>query len=221
MRLARKLEQRMEHLVEGFSAAVFRGRVHPTELADRLVRHIDRHVDDGGGMLRVPNTYAIRLHPAEVPDAVDRDELQRELRFVVDSTAMDRGWRLEGPTSVTVTGDGEVAHGRIDIVGSDHPGPLPAWGQLIDAGRGAVYDLTHNRVEIGRAPSQDVEIPDPKVSRHHATIHRQHGAVWLTDRGSSNGTKLNHADVAPGSPVSITAGDTVTFGPATFVFKEL
>jgi hypothetical protein len=219
MKLARQLERRMEDLVEGLSAAVFRGRIHPVELADRLVRHIDRQAG-GTTDATIPNAYSIRVDPAELPDAVDPAELRRELATVVSATAADRGWRLGGPPSVTVSADASVPHGRIDIDGRSEPGPLPAWAHLIDARGGRVCALADNRCEIGRGPGSDVEIAEPRVSRHHATIFRRHGAVWLADAGSANGTYLNEA-VLSRDPVAIVTGDAVRFGPATFTFKML
>jgi len=219
MKLARQLERRMEDLVEGLSATVFRGRIHPVELADRLVRHIDR---EAGGALdaAIPNAYSIRVHPAELPDAVNPADLSRELARVVSTTATDRGWRIGGPTSVIVTADKSVLHGRIEIEGSSRPGALQAWAQLIDARGGRVFELTDNRCEVGRAPGSDIEIAEPRVSRHHATIFRHHGAVWLLDIGSANGTSVNDVPVAR-DPVTIATGDSLRFGPATFTFKML
>lgn len=205
--------------MEGLSAAVFRGRVHPVELADRLSRHIDREASEPGTS-SIPNVYSIRLNPAEVPDAVDRAELDRELAGVVASIAMDRGWRLGGPAVVRVTSDETVSRGRIAIDGTHEPGPLSAWAQLIDASAGAVHLLTDNRCEIGRAPGSEVELTEPKVSRQHAAIIRREGTAWVEDVGSANGTFLNDATVS-GPAVAITTGDAIRFGPATFTFKLL
>jgi hypothetical protein len=209
----------MEGLVEGLSAAVFRGRVHPVELADRLSRHIDREGSDPGTE-SIPNAYTIRLNPAEVPEAVDRAELDRELAGVVASIAMARGWRLGGPTVVRVAPDATVSRGRIVIDGHREPGPLSAWAQLIDASAGAVHLLTDNRCEIGRAPESDVALTEPKISRRHAAIIRRDGATWVEDVGSANGTFVNDVAVLE-SAAAITTGDTIRFGPATFTFKLL
>jgi pSer/pThr/pTyr-binding forkhead associated (FHA) protein len=151
------------------------------------------------------------VHPAE---------LLHELALVVSATATDRGWRIGGPASVAVAADPSVGHGRIEIEGHGEPGPLPAWAQLIDARGGRVHLLADNRCGIGRAPESDVEITEPRVSRHHATIFRRQGGVWILDAGSANGTYVNDVAIFA-DPIAIEAGDAVRFGPATFTFKML
>ena len=41
MGLARELERRLERLVDGATAAVFRGKMHPVDMAEHLVRQVD------------------------------------------------------------------------------------------------------------------------------------------------------------------------------------
>ena len=218
MKLARKMEQRMERLVEGLSATVFRGRIHPIEVADRLIRHIDRTVDTGSSDPTAPNTYVIRVSPSELPDELDIAALQDELALVVTETASDRGWRLGGPVSVTVTADSTVGRGVIEIDHSSQPGQLAPWAQLIDTRQGRLFDVADNRALIGRAPDSDIVLSEAMVSRHHAVVFRARGGAWLTDLGSANGTQLNGVAIGE-QPVPVTTGDAVTFGPATFTFK--
>ena len=219
MKLARQLEQRMEHLVEGLSAAVFRGRVHPMELADRLVRRIDRSVVEEATDPRIPNAYVIRIRPSELPDQVDRRQLNHELANVVEATARDRGWRTGGPVTVSVVGDDSVGHGRIVFDESNKPGVIAPWGRLIAGDRGEIHDLHDNRVTIGRDQDQDVVLTDARVSRRHALIIRRHGSVFLMDAGSANGTF--HKGQPATAEAELATGDQVTFGPVTYMFKEL
>ena len=62
MGLARNLERRLEKLVDGLSATVFRGRMHPVDLANRLVRQAA--VSDGS-RTRLADRWAhqCRNHP--------------------------------------------------------------------------------------------------------------------------------------------------------------
>lgn len=66
---------------------------------------------------------------------------------------------------------------------------------------------------IGREADNDIQIDDPFLSGHHAEITREAGNWWVSDRSSTNGTRLN------GSPVTaLTAlrpGDIVQFGQVT------
>lgn len=53
------------------------------------------------------------------------------------------------------------------------------------------FDLSGERVVIGRAADADVRLPDQQVSRVHVVLERD-GAGWCaTDRGSANGTRVD------------------------------
>ncbi|NOV25370.1 FHA domain-containing protein [Cupriavidus necator] len=51
------------------------------------------------------------------------------------------------------------------------------------------------------------------LSRRHARIFTEHGAVYVADLGSKNGTRVNGATVAR-QPARLRDGDEVAFGPA-------
>ncbi|WP_354684156.1 FHA domain-containing protein [Cupriavidus necator] len=51
------------------------------------------------------------------------------------------------------------------------------------------------------------------LSRRHARIFAEHGAVYVADLGSKNGTRVNGAAVAR-QPARLSDGDEVAFGPA-------
>lgn len=55
--------------------------------------------------------------------------------------------------------------------------------------RGVV--LGTRQVSVGRGPDNDVVIPDPEVSRHHALFWCEDGGVFVRDMGSANGTFLD------------------------------
>jgi ABC-type multidrug transport system ATPase subunit/pSer/pThr/pTyr-binding forkhead associated (FHA) protein len=48
---------------------------------------------------------------------------------------------------------------------------------------------------IGRSPDCDLVLPDGKVSGHHAPIEREGTTLFITDRGSTNGTFVNGARI--------------------------
>ena len=55
---------------------------------------------------------------------------------------------------------------------------------------GERWDLDQATVRLGAAPTNDVQIPDTTVSRHHAEIRPRGGRYLLRDLGSTNGTRL-------------------------------
>ncbi len=70
-------------------------------------------------------------------------------------------------------------------------------------------------VVFGRVSACDVEIDHEAVSRRHAVVRRRGDVVLVEDLESRNGTLVNGAAIA--SPRRVTAGDTVTIGPAVAV----
>src|SRR5205823_5381683 len=63
-------------------------------------------------------------------------------------------------------------------------------------------------VTFGRAPESTIVIDDTRASRDHAVIRRKGAAIEVEDRGSRNGTKLNHRTLA-GERSALRGGDVV------------
>jgi hypothetical protein len=77
-----------------------------------------------------------------------------------------------------------------------------------------------NIISVGRAISNDVVVPDYVVSKTHAMITVFKNMFFIADHGSTNGTKVNHMPIAPGSKVQLNFNDTVAFGRIVFVFTN-
>ncbi len=72
---------------------------------------------------------------------------------------------------------------------------------------------------IGRAASNQIPLPDDRVSRRHAVIQAQQaGEFWLVDFGSRNGTFLNDQRIA--QPTRLHHGARVRIGRFQFVFRH-
>jgi adenylate cyclase len=71
---------------------------------------------------------------------------------------------------------------------------------------------------VGRAPTSDVPVIDPTISRRHAEVDYRDGSITVRDLGSSNGTFVNGSRV-DASPV--TAGDMITFGKVGFKVQHV
>jgi adenylate cyclase len=73
-------------------------------------------------------------------------------------------------------------------------------------------------VTIGRSKNNDVNLPDPKVSRGHAIIRcLGDGEYYLIDLGSSNGTLVNEKRVFV--PLALKDTDTIRLGSHQLVFQ--
>lgn len=71
---------------------------------------------------------------------------------------------------------------------------------------------------VGRAPTSDVPVIDPTISRRHAEVDFRDGAIVVRDLGSSNGTFVNGARV---DETAVNAGDTITFGKVGFKVQRV
>jgi hypothetical protein len=218
MGLARELERRLERLVDGATAAVFRGKMHPVDMADHLVRGVDFLQQDGATGPRIPNQLVFRVNPTDLDDTIDRDQLGRELANAVYTTAGERGWKISGPITVTVAADPSVPRGLSDCSGTSKPGPLEAWAQLVSTSPPQALDVGDNQSVLGRAHDSDIVLSIPEVSRHHALIVRRDNEVLLSDLGSANGTKLNAARLDR-EAVAIVPGDRISFGDTEFTLR--
>ena len=70
-------------------------------------------------------------------------------------------------------------------------------------------ELTEERITIGRAPDNMIQIDDPSVSAYHAQLLLIGERYQLKDLGSTNGTHVNHEPV---TDVFLRLGDRVRFG---------
>jgi hypothetical protein len=77
---------------------------------------------------------------------------------------------------------------------------------------------------LGRAPNNDVVIPDHTISRFHAFLKRDaSGGFLIQDAGSTNGTSVNGAPVAAkdlGPATALKRGDTLRLGQLEFTFVD-
>jgi FHA domain/DUF1707 SHOCT-like domain len=69
-------------------------------------------------------------------------------------------------------------------------------------------------VTVGRSPRCDCVISDLTVSRTHARLSRRDDRWFLTDFGSTNGTRVNGWRVT--EEVEVRPGDRVTFGTTRY-----
>ena len=73
------------------------------------------------------------------------------------------------------------------------------------------------RILVGRAPSADLRLEDPRVSRLHARIEMRNDGVYVEDLGSRNGTSVEGESLT--APRRLTVDDEVTVGSAALVFR--
>lgn len=82
-----------------------------------------------------------------------------------------------------------------------------------------VYEFDQERVVIGRGKGADVCIPHQAVSGQHATIRSKGAGYVVQDDGSTNGTRVGSASLAPARPRALRNGDVIELGGFAIRFE--
>ena len=94
--------------------------------------------------------------------------------------------------------------------------PAETWGYL-ETPEGEQLPIAHWENTLGRAPSSDVVLSYPSVSRTHAGLIRDDEGEWtITDLGSKGGTLVNGEEVEGKTPIH--PGDTLELGGVELLF---
>ncbi len=215
VKLLRELERRLESLLDGVAGRVFGGPLHPAELATRLARQLDLEM---GETMVAPN--AIRIHVSRLDTEVDPDvdtaDIGAAIAQFLEETAAERGWRLEGPTTVDLVASDHLDQGSLAIATEVRPGERPAWAILSGD---QTLPLTHNRTVIGRGKDVDIQLGDDRVSRRHAMVWREAGRSMVADLASANGTTVDGHPVV-GEAATLRDGSIVRFGAVSFRYQQ-
>ncbi|MFZ4506574.1 MAG: FHA domain-containing protein [Fimbriimonas sp.] len=83
-------------------------------------------------------------------------------------------------------------------------------------GNGSDFPLKAGINSFGRKAENDVQISDAYVSGKHGLIEIAEQGVYLTDVGSTNGTMLNDAKLAPNMRTLVTGEDVIRLGSMEF-----
>ena len=233
MGVLQRFERKLEGLVEGGFARVFRSHVQPVEIAAALQREAaDKRAIVGRGSVLVPNEYVVELSPADTERIGQYDAaLRKELAAMVEEHATEQGWSFVGRVGVQFEQDDDLAAGLFHVRSravASHDGlaarPVSAERAatrprlVLTTGDGErVVPLDARITTIGRGADADVRLSDTGVSRLHAEVRVEPGGVVVADRGSTNGTRVN------GQPVStspLNDGDVVEMGASRLVFRD-
>ena len=112
---------------------------------------------------------------------------------------------------------GHPDDGPVMMLAVTRPTSVPASpGQSsVDRRPTTVMRAPTRRLRIGRAPSNDLVVPDLSVSREHAELRNLgSGRYEIADLGSHNGTFVNGQRI--GQPTTVTEQDLIGIGRASF-----
>lgn len=213
----RNFERRLEHLVEGTFARVFKTGLNPIEIGRRIVREVDANQSVAvDGALAVPNHYWVYISTADYERFQEVETpLTNELIEAARTHIADENYRVLGPVSVVLVEAAEYPEGTLQVQAQWREGATTPTSAELIMETGEQFTLGDSAFSVGRLPNCSLILSDENVSRNHATIQRVPGGWTLTDHGSTNGTTVNGAPV---TEVQLRPGDQIVFGatPATF-----
>ncbi len=120
MGVLQRFEHRLEDLVGGAFARLFKGQVEPVEIAKALQREADENrAVMGGGRVLVPNRYVVELGPSDHERLAPWEtQLTRTLAEMVQEFVDDEGWSAYGDITVSFALDRSLRTGMFRV-GSD------------------------------------------------------------------------------------------------------
>jgi hypothetical protein len=210
-------EQRLERLVEGVFAKTFRSGLKPVEIGRRVTRDMDLNRTLGVNGPLAPNHFSIALAPADSEQFETFSEvLTRELAESVRDHARTEGYGFVGPVHVELHVDPSLTQGQFLVASGfqEAPGGAAVGSIFLEDGRR--IEIGETPLVVGRMPECDVALSDPNVSRRHAEVRRQGTGFVVVDLGSTNGTRVNGAQV---KERLLNNGDEITVGATKLRFE--
>lgn len=224
-----RIERLLVTLIEAPVERLFRRPLHPVHLARRLEQAMVDTVLVGAGGPVAPSYFAVRLDPATYARFEGaREGIERDLELHLTRAARDRELRYLQSPEVELRCDPAMPPGRFKVetafgAGSNagDPGAAPEATMAMplgpavpavevrtrDGGRRTVW-LKRHTCTVGRAPTNDLVLADPAVSRHHAVLSWDGARLTIEDAGSVNGltvngTRTRHAALEDGDSIAI------------------
>jgi hypothetical protein len=215
MKLARQLERRLEDALDGLAGRIFKGGLEVPELAARMAREAELAEFKTPAGPATANHFRLLMNPANLAGRAER--VSSELSNAFSAHAAERGWRLEGPVTVTIGPSLAVGVGSVVCQAEVKPGEIPAWATL-GGPEGQAIQVRPNRALLGRSKDVDIVIDAAEVSREHALIYRQGGEAFVVDLSSANGTRVDGTAVKR-TPVRLPDRSILTLANLDFRFK--
>ena len=189
----KRIEQKLEKIVEGTFTRVFPSSVKPIELGKRIRRVLeDKKTIGVQGQIIIPNRYVISLSPKDLENIESiQESIQREISSSIRDHANDENYHFQGTLTVEIFSNSSLKTGSIEVDGlfEENKGGFPP-GSLINE-NGERLIITEQKLSIGRDTKSTMQVVDVEVSRNHAEIRLLNTSFVLIDLQSTNGTFVN------------------------------
>ena len=117
MGVLQRFERRLEGMVGLAFARIFKGKVHPAEIAKALQREAtEQRKVMGEGRVLVPNVYDVRLGQVDYENRAEwSDQLAAELADMVTEHIAGEGYQTFGDVQVTLEQDDDLPTGVFEV----------------------------------------------------------------------------------------------------------
>ncbi len=82
--------------------------------------------------------------------------------------------------------------------------------------KGQSFEFDSDRIQVGRAASNDIRLMDKSISRNHLRIRMEGGTYYVKDLKSTNGTVVQGLKVDPETEVEVAEGVPIAIGNIFF-----
>ena len=208
-----------------------RGAIKPISIGRALLAELDSQFLNLESGNVINSQYVIAINGGDAARFSSYESaMLTELHQAVVNHAAIEGYALSGEAVVSLVTDPAVKRGTCRVTPVLAPAPvtqtaMPATPPPASAASAAVVladgqriILDRELITVGRQSDCEVVIDDHNVSRRHAEIRRTAAGWVITDRGSTNGTKINGEKIVNGQ--LLTDGDDVAFGSANTRFEN-
>jgi Protein of unknown function (DUF3662)/Inner membrane component of T3SS, cytoplasmic domain len=194
MGILRKVEHRVDAVVNGGFARLFKSEVIPADIASALRRECDEAAETRDRDHTVaPDDFIVELsaHDRELL-GTDVQQFCEELAASIADHAHTQRYILENPVQVRLDTDASLGTGVLRVRGrrilatAEPQQDTDCWLEL----NGGPVTLPGPVTLLGRGPEADIHIDDIGVSRRHAQLSLGDPSVLL-DLGSTNGFQVD------------------------------
>jgi len=214
----KKVENKIEKLVEGTFAKFFSSELKPVEISRKIVREIElnRSIGVHGDHL-APNDFDVAISESDYSNLIKAKEpLEQELEETIRDYSYQEGYIFLGSINVSIKKEENLRAGtfRIDArLKQDESGCPPGALVLPDGKR---IQIGNDVITIGRLQDSTICIDDPSISRNQAEVLLRETGYLLSDLGSTNGTLVNGRRI---SQHVLTDHDQIEFGSYRIRFE--
>lgn len=201
MKVARSIERRLEGMVEGFFAKMFRSGLQPVEVGRRILREMEEGRTVSVNRTYAPNDFQIFMGSDDYSRFSQMEgQLEREFtELVIDQAKQDR-WNLMGMPQIAFVENDKMGKGefRVEASLTADPGGSPEVSTRRPSkedpqSTGAISVDTASKLGLAKAPAELVVLDDRGKDKERIAITR---TPVVIGRMSSNDVVLSDPNVS-------------------------